>query len=91
MDTLRGCLEVSEAPTRPPLSWTKLTLLVISGHLVITLVLPHPGDVMGSVVSCDPDHVLSSNVLGDDLTIHSYKKCPFSIRVVCPSVFVSMS
>ena len=42
-------LEVSEAPSRPPLSRTKLTLLVISGHLVISLQLPDNGGVMGSV------------------------------------------
>ena len=42
-------LEMSEAPSRPPLSRTKLTLLVISGHLVISLQLPDNVGVMGSV------------------------------------------
>ena len=55
--------EVSEAPARPPLSWTKLTLLVISGHLVITLQLPDNGEchavtqIMGYQVMC---HVMTS-------------------------------
>ena len=59
---------------------------------MITLVLPHNGDVMGSVVSCDPDHVLSSIVLGDDLTIQagpilqsSVSKClcVYELKQIC--------
>ena len=64
--------EVSEeAPARPPLSWTKLTLLVISGHLVITLQLPDNGEC----------HAVTQ-IMGYQVMCHDNIHCVFHIKVL---------